>query len=358
MPYNKNNPTYLPNVDINAQKPHTQPGMPGQGAGPPGNPKYVDQLIAGGFQIGSDVGGGIMNYYSQQRSNKFSAEEAEKARAYNTQMWHLNNAYNTPAEQMKRLRDAGLNPNLMYGLPSSQASLQSSSAQGKAHDKQYDFSGLANVQNQLNQLELTKAQVDNINADTNLKNVEAGRTGEDTKYIEAKRITQETWNKLGLTEYQQKEIEQKISESKASENYIKSKDTQQQEETKLFKETYQDRVKSYQIDNNLKEAQAQKEYAIINLMVAQTLLTNKKTEQVGIQILNTIEDTEIKKNTQNLQDAELIGKELDNQIKGYEETYQQYTLPSRIGDNYITTVGKLVQTAKPKPGKKKTPKKK
>lgn len=29
--------------------------------------------------------------------------------------WNMNNAYNHPAEQMKRLQEAGLNPNLMYG---------------------------------------------------------------------------------------------------------------------------------------------------------------------------------------------------------------------------------------------------
>lgn len=30
-------------------------------------------------------------------------------------MWNAQNAYNTPAEQMKRLKDAGLNPMLVYG---------------------------------------------------------------------------------------------------------------------------------------------------------------------------------------------------------------------------------------------------
>lgn len=30
-------------------------------------------------------------------------------------LWKMNNAYNTPAEQMKRLEEAGLNPNLVYG---------------------------------------------------------------------------------------------------------------------------------------------------------------------------------------------------------------------------------------------------
>lgn len=35
------------------------------------------------------------------------------------QAWEANNAYNTPANQMKRLLDAGLNPNLAYNLATS-----------------------------------------------------------------------------------------------------------------------------------------------------------------------------------------------------------------------------------------------
>jgi len=30
-------------------------------------------------------------------------------------MWKMQNEYNSPLNQMKRLKEAGLNPNLMYG---------------------------------------------------------------------------------------------------------------------------------------------------------------------------------------------------------------------------------------------------
>jgi hypothetical protein len=33
----------------------------------------------------------------------------------NVDFWNMQNAYNTPLEQMRRLKEAGLNPNLMYG---------------------------------------------------------------------------------------------------------------------------------------------------------------------------------------------------------------------------------------------------
>lgn len=57
--------------------------------------------------VSSLTGGYIDNYYNRKA--------AKKQYNYQMAMWEANNAYNTPAEQMKRLREAGLNPNLVYG---------------------------------------------------------------------------------------------------------------------------------------------------------------------------------------------------------------------------------------------------
>lgn len=50
-----------------------------------------------------------------------AANKAEAELAYQRQveMWHMQNAYNSPAEQMKRFGAAGLNPHLIYGQGSS-----------------------------------------------------------------------------------------------------------------------------------------------------------------------------------------------------------------------------------------------
>lgn len=39
----------------------------------------------------------------------------EREKAYNEELWAKQNEYNSPAAQMQRLKEAGLNPNLMYG---------------------------------------------------------------------------------------------------------------------------------------------------------------------------------------------------------------------------------------------------
>lgn len=72
-------------------------------------------LIAGGSQL---LGSGI-NAFSQGQMNKKTRQWNEKM--YGIQRrdaladWAMQNEYNSPTSQMARLRQAGLNPNLVYG---------------------------------------------------------------------------------------------------------------------------------------------------------------------------------------------------------------------------------------------------
>lgn len=58
------------------------------------------------------------NEYNQQlwqQQNQYNEAQRADERAYDRMMWDLQNKYNSPVEQMARLREAGLNPHLMYG---------------------------------------------------------------------------------------------------------------------------------------------------------------------------------------------------------------------------------------------------
>ena len=82
----------------------------------------IGAIIAGGASLlGSALGS-----FSQKKTNDknmelaryqntWQAQENEKAYQRNLKMWNLQNAYNSPTQQMARLRTAGLNPNLVYG---------------------------------------------------------------------------------------------------------------------------------------------------------------------------------------------------------------------------------------------------
>lgn len=68
------------------------------------DPITTGALIAGGGQLVGNVVGAITGNNQQK-----------KARQWQEKMWHMQNEYNTPTQQMQRLKDAGLNPHLVYG---------------------------------------------------------------------------------------------------------------------------------------------------------------------------------------------------------------------------------------------------
>lgn len=58
--------------------------------------------------FGADIGKTVLGHYWDKKATK---------KAYNRELelWNMTNAYNSPIQQMERLRTAGLNPNLVYG---------------------------------------------------------------------------------------------------------------------------------------------------------------------------------------------------------------------------------------------------
>lgn len=83
----------------------------------------VGAAIIGGLGsiVGSAIGAGaqrranIQNMQLAKYQNNWQTAENEKAYARSVEMWNMQNAYNAPTAQMSRLRQAGLNPNLVYG---------------------------------------------------------------------------------------------------------------------------------------------------------------------------------------------------------------------------------------------------
>lgn len=75
--------------------------------------------IPAGIAAGIGVGTTLYNAFSQGKQNrdsrKFSERMYDRQFEDNQQLWHQQNAYNDPSAQMSRLKNAGLNPMLMYG---------------------------------------------------------------------------------------------------------------------------------------------------------------------------------------------------------------------------------------------------
>lgn len=72
--------------------------------------------MAGGWAAAAgQIAGVAGNIGAQAIANNGSRKRERESRHWNEQMWHKQNSYNHPVNQMKRLKKAGLNPNLIYG---------------------------------------------------------------------------------------------------------------------------------------------------------------------------------------------------------------------------------------------------
>jgi len=122
---------------------------------------------------GASIAGQAINAGSQSATNQsqlsYSREMYDKQRADSLADWNMQNAYNSPKEQMIRFKEAGLNPNLIYGQMSNSPVVRSSSPQSyNPTAPQVDLGSTANMalgqyydtQLKTAQIDLVKAQAD------------------------------------------------------------------------------------------------------------------------------------------------------------------------------------------------------
>lgn len=75
----------------------------------------------------------------------------QQEQAYNLELWKLQNEYNSPAAQMQRYQDAGLNPNLIYSQQNNAAAPAAASAASFRSGGMYSKS-MANALNMVGQI--------------------------------------------------------------------------------------------------------------------------------------------------------------------------------------------------------------
>lgn len=156
--------------------------------------------------VGSFIQGGY-NWLAQERSFQQQKELQNDAQNFNQMMFNLANQYNSPLAQMSRFKNAGLNPNLIYGQMANTASpigMSSSSAPTAANMQAPSLLETA-------QIGLIDAQKENIKADTAEKNQNIVESGSRIEKINAE------IDKIG---HDNNWTDQQIEESKATMNKI------------------------------------------------------------------------------------------------------------------------------------------
>ena len=118
--------------------------------------------------VGSAVGG-IGSVASTLLGNSVNVQLAREQREWDYKMWKENNEYNTPLNQMKRLRSAGINPGLAMSNGLMGNGLSSQTAGGQTAPM-VDFSPIAQgIQQSVDlyqQKRMQDAQINKLNSET------------------------------------------------------------------------------------------------------------------------------------------------------------------------------------------------
>lgn len=142
-------------------------------------------LLGGlGTVFGGPVGGLIGSLGSSLLGNRGAKRRQQLADQQNIRFWKMQNEYNLPVNQMKRLQDAGLNPNLIYGSGSANTGVAGSVAPSKPapyNIKDPTPSMLSTA--------LIQAQIANVNSVTRKNNEEANRIAGITPYHISKALS-------------------------------------------------------------------------------------------------------------------------------------------------------------------------
>lgn len=136
-------------------------------------------LIVGGINNRQNQVNNLMNMMFQSMTNRsqmrYNTKMYERQRADSLADWNMMNEYNSPAAQMQRFRDAGLNPNLIYGNSNNEmATVRSSSVESyNPKAPQFDTNNdMQSVLTNMYNLDARQAQTDNVREQTKLLRID------------------------------------------------------------------------------------------------------------------------------------------------------------------------------------------
>lgn len=141
------------------------------------DPIVTAALAQGGAQAGAGTLGVFTQAAQNRKSRQFSREMYQRQFDDNIRLWEMQNEYNSPARQMERLKDAGLNPAMMYGkgasagLASTPKSPEVKSAQFQAPDWSPIGDAVGNSIDKYFDTKIKKAQHDNLQVINTGKNI-------------------------------------------------------------------------------------------------------------------------------------------------------------------------------------------
>lgn len=127
---------------------------------------WINAIGTVASSIGS-IGGLFAQGNMNKKNRRWNEQMYAKQRADALADWNMQNEYNSPLAVMQRYKDAGLNPNLLYGEgTSSPASMVRSSSPGNYQGKAPDFASVGSVVIDALQAKALRANIQRTEAET------------------------------------------------------------------------------------------------------------------------------------------------------------------------------------------------
>jgi len=134
-------------------------------------PLIAAALISGGIGL---AGSGVNSWLQSEENDKqrkAAIDAYNKQRADAMADWERNNSYNSPIQQMNRLRQAGLNPNLVYGTGAANTAQMARSSQATPPSTiapKIDTTPVSNALNQYYNAKQIETNISNTQENTRL----------------------------------------------------------------------------------------------------------------------------------------------------------------------------------------------
>lgn len=255
---------------------------------------------------------------SSKEDRRLVREQNQLSREWNEKVWHMQNEYNLPKNQLARLVDSGLNPALMYGDVTSGLAQSVNGSYGAASTNPSQLpNAIANVQNSMIARENFNVQMDNVRASTDLMRSQAIKNSADADLARADIIKG-----------------QRDSYSQFYKNQLEFQRFVDIEKPKF--EKY-----SQEVDMNIEKIRHE-----ISNIDADTKNKNERTRQIGVDINNSILTT-----IQNLKNmskqCELMNSEIYSNMESAKTQQVQRSYLKSLGAFYDANTDRIKKLTNP-----------
>lgn len=142
-------------------------------------------LAAAGMNMAGQIGNAVIAAKNSEKSLRLTKDLYQYQNELNRENWAIANEYNLPSNQMQRLAEAGLNPNLVYGT----GNIQNVAGQvSSPHGQQFQVMAP--------RVDLDFLQVARLMSDIKLQNSQAQKNYSESKLIESQTTGQDLTNQF------------------------------------------------------------------------------------------------------------------------------------------------------------------